>query len=246
MSRRRFFIPPDRIQDGIAVLTPDQAHHLRDVLRLRAGDEIELFDGEGLSFCGKIECHGPEIHIGSLKKLDPPGERNSSFVLAAALIKPDRFEWMLQKGTELGVDQFLPLETRFTTVRIQQPRLEARLERWQRILREASKQCRRQTVPRIQRPISWDAFLASPEHANCSRFMLHEKASNRPKPTLPMMDRVLLCVGPEGGWDTSEARAAEQAGFQLVSMGARILRAETAALAAVSIFQFLLDESYGH
>jgi 16S rRNA (uracil1498-N3)-methyltransferase len=242
MPRRRFFIPRDRIQGGAAVLSPDQAHHLRDVLRLRAGDEVELFDGEGLGFTGKIECHGAEIRIGTLRKLDPPEEQNRLFVLAAALIKPDRFEWMLQKGTELGVDQFIPLETHFTAVRIPAARLEGRLERWQRIVQEAAKQSRRLTVPTIQRPMGWNAFLASPEQANCVCFMLYEKGSERLQTKLPVSDRIVLCVGPEGGWNPEEARQAAGAGFRLVSMGSRILRAETAALAAVSILQFFLDQ----
>jgi 16S rRNA (uracil1498-N3)-methyltransferase len=241
MSRRRFFIPQDRIQDGSAVLTPDQAHHLRAVLRLRAGEEVELFDGEGRSFSGKIEYRGTDIHVGALEKLELQRESRCSFVLAPALIKADRFEWILQKGTELGVDEIVPLETHFAAVHIPASRLESRLKRWQRIVTEASKQSRRLTVPKIQAPLPWEALLASPEYAACARFMLYEKAGERMRKAPPDLDRVLLCVGPEGGWEASEAQAAEQAGFQLVNLGSRILRAETAALAAISIFQFLLQ-----
>jgi 16S rRNA (uracil1498-N3)-methyltransferase len=242
MPRRRFFIPQDRIQDGIAVLTPDQAHHLRTVLRLQAGEEVELFDGEGLSFSGKIEYQGANTHIGALKKLEQIEARKSTLVLASALIKADRFEWMLQKGTELGVDQFVPLLTRFAAVHIPGARLDARLERWRRIVMEASKQSRRLTVPKIHTPLPWDDFLASQEYAVYARFMLYEKASERIRAIPSIKDCVLLCVGPEGGWEDSEAQAAANAGFKLTSMGSRILRAETAALAAVSIFQFLLDQ----
>jgi 16S rRNA (uracil1498-N3)-methyltransferase len=241
MPRRRFFIPPDRIRDGTAVLTPDQAHHLRDVLRLSTGEEVELFDGEGQCYSGRVECRGAEIHIGSLKGLEPAEKRRTSLVLAAALLKADRFEWVLQKGTELGVDRFLPLETHFSSVRIPSVRLEARLDRWQRIVREASKQSRRLTVPRVQPPLPFSALLAAPEYAGCAGFMLHEKAPRRLRAVTPA-DRALLCVGPEGGWDTAEAQAAEQAGFQVVSMGSRIMRAETAALAAVAVLQFLFEQ----
>lgn len=148
---------------------------------------------------------------------------------------------MLQKGTELGVDEIVPLETRFAAVRIPPCRLESRLERWRRIVTEASKQSRRDTVPKIHAPLPWEAFLASPEHAACARFMLYEKAGERIRTVPSNLDQVLLCVGPEGGWQESEAQAAEQAGFRLVNLGSRILRAETAALAAISIFQFLLQ-----
>jgi len=214
---------------------------LRDVLRLGTGEEVELFDGEGLSYSGRVECHGTEIHIGSLKRLKPAEKRKTSLVLAAAIIKADRFEWMLQKGTELGVDQFLPLETRFSCVRIPAAKLEARLERWQRIIREACKQSRRLTIPRVHLPLPFSDLVASQEYAACARFMLHEKAPQRLKVVIPS-DPVLLCVGPEGGCDATEVRAAEQAGFRVISMGSRIMRAETAALAAVAVFQFLLEQ----
>jgi 16S rRNA (uracil1498-N3)-methyltransferase len=242
MPRRRFFIPQDRIRDGAAVLTPDEAHHLRDVLRLRAGEEVELFDGEGLGYTGKVECSGMEICIGSLSRLEPSEQRQAPLVLAAALIKPDRFEWMLQKGTELGVHRFLPLKTRFTTVRIPQTKLEARQERWRRIVREAAKQSRRFIVPEVLRPIAWADLVASPEYRTYARFMFHERASERLEARALAGEPLLLCVGPEGGWDNSESQAAERTGFRLISMGSRILRAETAAIAAVAVFQFLREQ----
>jgi 16S rRNA (uracil1498-N3)-methyltransferase len=243
MPRRRFFVPQEQIRNGIAVLTADQAHHLRAVLRLRAGEEVELFDGSGFSYSGTIQCRGAEIHIGPLREIDLPKETGSTLVLAAALIKPDRFEWILQKGTELGVERFLPLETKYSTARIPQARLAARLDRWQRIVREACKQSRRGTIPKVHSPLPFGALLAAPEYAAYARFMLHEKAPERLNADLPAANPLLLCVGPEGGWDSAEAHAAERAGFRIVSMGTRVLRAETAALAALAIFQFLLSDS---
>lgn len=240
MPRRRFFIPGDRIRDGIAVLTHDQAHHLRDVLRLGVGDEVELFDGAGSRYLGKIECCGVDVRIGRVERIKLPEERYRSLVLAAALIKPDRFEWILQKGTELGVTGFLPLNTQFTTVRIPPARLEARLERWRRIVREASKQCGRATVPEVGPPCQFTSLLNAADYRGHARFLLYEKAQERFDPASAICEPVLLCVGPEGGWEEAEAKAAGQVGFRVISMGSATLRAETAAIAAVSIFQFLL------
>ena len=241
MPRRRFFVPQKLEQNGIAVLTPDQAHHLRAVLRLRAGNEVELFDGTGFSYSGIIQCRGAEIRIGPLKEIELPEAPETALVLAAALIKPDRFEWILQKGTELGVERFLPLETAFSTVRIPQARLEARMDRWQRIVREACKQSRRVTIPKVHHPVPLAALLTAPEYAAHVRFMLHEKAPERLNAGLKPGDPALLCVGPEGGWDAAEVRAAADAGYRIVNMGTRVMRAETAALAALAIFQFLLE-----
>ena len=241
MPRRRFFVPQKLEQNGIAVLTPDQAHHLRIVLRLRAGEEVELFDGTGLSYSGIIQSRGAVIRIGPLREVALPEAPRTALALAAALIKPDRFEWILQKGTELGVERFLPLETAFSTVRIPQARLGARMERWQRIVREACKQSRRVTIPEVHFPMPLAALLTAPEYAAHVRFMLYEKASERLTAGLKPGNPALLCVGPEGGWDATEVHAAEDAGYRIVGMGTRVLRAETAALAALAIFQFLLE-----
>jgi len=241
MPRRRFFVPHGLEQNGIAVLTPDQAHHLRTVLRLRAGDEVELFDGAGLSYSGSIQYRGAEIQIGPLRVIQHPEVPGNELVLAAALIKPDRFEWILQKGTELGVERFLPLVTTFSTVRIPQAGLAARMDRWQRIVREACKQSRRVTIPRVHFPVPLEALLTAPEYATHARFLLHQKATERLDARLQAGNQVLLCVGPEGGWDAAELHAAEDAGYRTVNMGTRVLRAETAALAALAIFQFLLE-----
>ncbi len=241
MPRRRFFIPGDRIQNGTAILTPDQAHHLRDVLRLGAGDEVELFDGAGSAYSGRIERCGPEVRIALVRRIENAPEGTNSLALAAALVKSDRFEWILQKGTELGVARFLPLETRFSTVRVPTARVQARLQRWRRIVLEASRQSRRVTVPDIEPPRPFASLLAAPDFAPYSRFLLYEKAQERLDVASTICSPVLLCIGPEGGWDEAEALAAGHAGFRVASLGPRILRAETAASAAVSIFQFLLE-----
>ena len=137
MSRRRFFVPRDQIRDGRALLPADQAHHLRDVLRIRSGAEVELFDGEGSCYTGKVEIHRAEIRIVALRKTEPAENPWTRLILAPALIKSERFEWILQKATELGVREFIPLKTRFSDIRISDSKLEARLQRWQRVVREA-------------------------------------------------------------------------------------------------------------
>ncbi len=200
-----------------------------------------MFDGEGHSYSGRIEFRGSNTEVGDLTKLDRAVAPRGNLWLAAALVKSDRFEWVLQKGTELGVDRFLPLETRFSKIHIPAERWESRRQRWQRIVTEAAKQSRRLTVPTLDAPLKWDAFLASSELATFARFMLYEKASERLKAVPVVSAGVLLCVGPEGGWEQAEAHDAEREGFRLVSIGSGILRAETAALAAVSVFQFLMD-----
>ncbi len=242
MPRRRFFVPPERIGSGVASLPPDQTHHLRDVLRLKNGDEVELFDGEGASYLGTVDIQGPETRIVGLKEVSPAHQTPTRVTLAPALFKAERFEWMLQKATELGVDEIVPLETRFSEVHIPAQKLDSRLERWRRIVQEASKQSRRTAVPRILRPVPFADFLSAEHPPAASRFLFDERAAVSWDSSLVPSLRVVLCTGPEGGWDEAEVASAASAGYWIYSLGPRTLRAETAAIAALAIVQFLMPK----
>lgn len=238
MPRRRFFVPPENIKNGIAELPPDELHHLRQVLRLRVGDEVEVFDGHGNGYSGKIEGGKTRPFIGSLQSIQSTREAPIELVLALALVKASQFEWILQKATELGVWEFRPLLTRFCDVRIAGSKLEARLERWQRIVREAAKQCGRFAIPRVCRPQRFVDFLPAVDCPTEARFIFYERSSQVWKAEPSHSRRLLLCIGPEGGWDPEEIDAAARAEFRVFSLGPRILRTETAALAALAIVQF--------
>jgi 16S rRNA (uracil1498-N3)-methyltransferase len=237
MARRRFFVPRDSIRDGTAVLSADQAHHLKNVLRIRAGEVVEIFDGEGHEFTGEVEWRHTGVRIRGLQIL-PVRESSRRLILAAALIKSAKFEWMLQKATELGVDEILPLNTRFSDLRIPMGKIALRLDRWNRIVREASKQSRRVTVPQMHPPLNISDFLLSESLTSCARFLFYEKSRELWQPDSGMLSNgVVLCIGPEGGWDESEITQAKDAGYKVFGLGPRILRAETAAIAALSIVQ---------
>ena len=212
MTRKRFFVPRDSIRGGIATLPPDQAYHLRHVLRLGTGDVVEFFDGEGGRYIGEVELHGPEVWVRRL-----------------------------QKATELGVEEIIPLKTRFSDIRIPDSKIDIRLERWGRIVQEASKQCRRPTVPRVRKPIQFSDFLCLKELSASTRLLFFEKAADLPRLESVLSDRIVLCIGPEGGWDSNEIEQARETGYKTFSLGPWILRAETAALAAVSIIQFQIS-----
>ncbi len=238
MTRRRFYVPAQSISADSAVLPPDQAHHLRDVLRLSVGDRVELFDGRGNSYTGVVTLASREVHVGSLERAVSPPGCQPRLTLAAALIKSDRVEWMLQKATELGADEFIPLATRFTNVRIPAQRLEGRLQRWRRIVAEASRQCGRQDVPDVLQPMEFARFLEMERPAGLARCIFFERAGCLLVPECAEPGGALLCIGPEGGWDQSEVDAAVSTGFQVFSLGQSILRSETAAIAAVALFRF--------
>jgi len=237
MPRRRFYIPRESIQDGVAVLPSDQAHHLRNVLRLKTGDSVEIFDGEGRAYTGDVELHGSEVRIGRLQSLSSMQSRGH-LILAAALIKSARFEWVLQKATELGVAEIIPLSTSRSGVRLTGRGVDSRLDRWDRILKEAAKQCRRMDAPRLHKPLDFSGFLRLEELSCCAKFFFYEKSPDLWQPAKSCLsEKTVLCVGPEGGWDSLEIEQAVAAGYEAFSLGPWILRAETAAIAAVAILQ---------
>jgi 16S rRNA (uracil1498-N3)-methyltransferase len=237
MSRRRFFVPGECIRDGVACLLSDQAHHLRNVLRLRAGEVVEIFDGKGSGYAGEVDFQDTAVFIRGLRNITTH-ESQVRVLLAASLIKSSKFEWILQKATELGVQEIIPLKTRRSDIEIPEGRIAERLQRWDRIVMEASKQCRRSSAPRIDAPQAFSDFLSMEGISSCARFMLYEKASDPwcPDPRR-LLEGVVLCIGPEGGWEGSEVEQARAAGWEIFNLGPWILRAETAALAAVSIVQ---------
>jgi 16S rRNA (uracil1498-N3)-methyltransferase len=243
MARRRFYVPVENISGDEAVLPPPQAHHLRDVLRLMVGEQVELFDGRGNSYAGTITDIGKEVSVGGLKRLDVPLTPQPRLVLAAAVIKFDRFEWMLEKTTELGVDEFIPLTTRFTGIRIPEHRLEGRMRRWERILTEAARQSGRLDVPVIRKPLEFSKFLKADDTATLDRLMFFEGADQLLVSGFAESAGAVLCIGPEGGWDQSEVEAAADTGYRVFSLGRSILRSETAAIAAVALFRFQVSST---
>ena len=237
MSRRRFFVPEDSIRDGVASLPADQVHHLRNVLRLRSGDEVEVFDGQGGAYSGEVDFQDTGMLVRGLRRIDTP-EPLVRIVLAAALIKSSKYELVLQKATELGVQEIMPLQTKRSDPGLSGGKIAARLQRWDRIVVEASKQCRRSCLPRIHAPQSFPDFLSRKDLSGSARFMLYEKASEpwNPDPAA-FSGGAVLCIGPEGGWDDGEVEQANAAGYETFSLGPWILRAETAAIAALSVVQ---------
>ncbi len=243
MGRRRFFVSAESIRDGAACLPDDQAHHLRNVLRLRNGDVVEIFDGKGGGYSGEIELLKTGVFVRRLRPIAAQ-ESRVRVILAAALIKPSKFDWILQKATELGVQEIIPLNTQRSDVGTGGNKTANRMQRWERIVMEASKQCRRSTLPRIHEPQSFADFLSGKEFASCTRYMLYEQAPNIWNPgTATFSEGVVLGIGPEGGWDEGEVELAKTAGYETFSLGPWILRAETAAITAISILQHYVNLS---
>ena len=218
----------------MAALDGEDARHLTRVLRAEAGQHYEITDGESAYLAEIVEARGDRVLFRVLDPIEtpPPPVR---IMLCAALIKFDRFEWIIEKATELGVDRVLPVET----ARCEKGLLEAslkRIERWTRIARESSQQSRRVRAPEILPAVRFDCSLSTEVDY---RYFLEEATAPALLRILPESrshaDRIAVLVGPEGGWLDAERQAAAAAHWQPASLGALVLRAETAATAAIAV-----------
>jgi len=230
--RRRFFV--DEVRNGQAHIEGDDAKHLTKVLRVEVGQRFEISDNRNVYLAEVAIAHKGEVEFRTIEKLPAEPER-VRITLCAALIKFDHFEWMLEKATELGVSQIIPvIATR--TERGLDRAAEKRIERWRRIVMEASQQSRRAFLPEVADAVPFSKVLGQSGYP----FVLDEEPGGPNLLTaLPTArtseDAVALLIGPEGGWTDAERAAFIAAQWTRVTMGPLILRAETAAMAALSI-----------
>jgi 16S rRNA (uracil1498-N3)-methyltransferase len=230
--RRRFFV--DEVRNGHAEIAGDDARHLTRVLRVEAGQHYEISDNHSV-YLAEIETARKEhVIFRTLEKL-PMVEPPVRMILCAAIVKFDHFEWMIEKATELGVARIVPTIS-VRTERGLDKAAPKRLERWRRLGLEASQQSRRAYLPEIDHPATWDEALSIPASY---RYALDENTTLPLPAAFPAKrcaeDSVALLIGPEGGWTGGERSEFIAAGWVPVSLGPSILRAETAALAALAV-----------
>ncbi len=247
MTRRRFYAPPGAFApDGTAVtLAQDEARHLHDVLRLRRGDEVFVFDGEGKEYSCVVEENNRSAAKLSLDREVAPARPESPLhlTLALALLKGEKFDLVVQKTTELGIARIIPVITKLADVRVRDAQeASRRTDRWQRIALEAAKQSGRSRVPEINLPLAFEALIdkssARPEACN---LMFAERdgqgLAEAVKQLPPRPQRVLALVGSEGGWSGEEMAQAHDADWSIITLGGRTLRAETAAITVTALLQ---------
>lgn len=245
MSRRRFFAPPSAFNRQEIQLSGDEARHLRSVLRLKPGDEVNVFDGEGKEFrCNVAGMGRDSVLLDECVEVAPQKpESPLNLTLAVALLKGEKFDLVVQKATELGVTRIVPVTTRHADIHLRDTSdAEKRVLRWRRIALEASKQSGRAVVPHISEPLSFASFIE--EHKDTLQIMFSERdgVSLKELPTVSEPNGVTALVGSEGGWASDEIEKAHNSGFRIVTMGGRILRAETASIAVVVLLQHLYGD----
>lgn len=236
MARRRFFV--DSVRGDAAELTGEEARHLARVLRAEPGQVYEICDNR-TAYLAEIRETGRDRVV--FRVLEPLAPRTPpvAATVYVALVKFERFEWLVEKATELGAAEIVPFEAQRSEKGLAQA-AEKRVERWRRIARESSQQARRDQMPEVSAPVLWEACLADPA---VWRFFLEESGAVPLSAAVPPAgvrrtgDRVALLAGPEGGWTEAERTAAAAAGWRAVSLGPQVLRTETAVVAALSVLE---------
>lgn len=230
----RFFCPPPLAAGRTLTLPEPAAHHARRVLRLAVGDDVVLFDGGGGEYPGRIAEAGREFRILLTGHDAVEREAPLAITLAQALVAGEKMDWLTQKAVELGVAAIAPLETERAVVRLSGERAAKRIEHLRQVAISACEQCGRNRVPAIEGLARLPDFLAAQAGSADLRLMLSPGATRPLRSVDPAGRPVTLLVGPEGGLGTNEILAAQAAGFEAVALGPRVLRTETAGLAAIT------------
>lgn len=250
---QRYFIPAEHFGEDTVRITGDDAHHLANVMRAKTGDTVVVSGGNGQEALVRLTAVAKnEVSADIVELRKSEAEPSVRVWIAQAMPKGDKMETVIQKGTEIGADRFIPFISERTIVQYDAKKEGKRLERWAKIAKEAAEQAHRGRIPAIEAVRSWRELLELARTANAA-FLCYEKESilqfrsllERLKSKESRVVDILLIIGPEGGFSEKEVNEAEQAGCAAVSLGKRILRTETAALVGLSCILYEYGEIGG-
>lgn len=242
MSLSRFYLPPESWPDDgqthpVLTLAGDEAQHCSRVLRRQAGDSVELFDGEGRVAVAEITSINKSSVVVQAQSVTRVAPARTAIHLLVALIKAEPFEWLIEKAVELGAASVRPMLTEHTVVQLDGAQLEKKMQRWRRHMIESAKQCHTPFVPALHEPAPLREVMG-----RCPTLALKFIAAlmEHTRQIAPALGgapphEVFLAIGPEGDFTPDELDAAAEQGFQSISLGPLILRAETAAIAGLAI-----------
>ncbi|MDD5475238.1 MAG: 16S rRNA (uracil(1498)-N(3))-methyltransferase [Syntrophales bacterium] len=243
MSIHRIYRPGLTAGAGRTELEDEDFHYVKNVLRLKPGSLLMLFDGVGNEYTAVIEGFESSKAILSIKHSKRILYDSPSLTLAQALPKESKMDFIVQKATELGVRYIIPFTSSRTVPKLTADKAAARVTRWRKIASEAAKQCGGAIVPKVSEIVNFEAMLEEAARSPLALFFWEEEKSRGIRdifsnPSGPEISGVSVVVGPEGGFSRSETAAARDRDFTTVHLGRRILRVETAALVILSIIQY--------
>lgn len=242
-SPNRLYVPAALQRGEHLSLEGERARYVARVLRLRAGDELQVFDGKGGEYRAILTQASRDVVV--LRIAEPCGrnvESPLSIHLVQGISRGERMDTVVQKATELGVHRLTPVVTERSVVKLDDDRAARRADHWRKVARSACEQCGRNVLPEIDPPQDLGRFLEGSAAGAMLRVLLHAEAENTLVSPSPPVARVQVLIGPEGGLSPAERERALAAGFSARSLGPRILRTETAALAAIALLQARLGD----
>ncbi len=241
----RIYLSPEAIAKKTGILLPsDKARHVVSVIRCKKDDEITVFDGRGRSYLAKIAgIQKKSVSIDIIQEFMIDTESSANLVLCQGILRGEKMDLVIQKTTELGIKQVIPLISGCCQVKETR-----KTPRWRKIAEEAAEQCGRSVVPGISEPQKFaDFFETSISAESPQGIIFWERGGLSPDVALekigPTEAPLFLCIGPEGGFMQSEVEMAESRNFLRATLGPRILRAETASMVAVALVQFLAEKN---
>lgn len=243
----QFFITSDKVRDGRVVIEGSDVSHIKNVLRMKPGDEIRVCDGISRRFLCEIKSIGTDkVTADILREEEPRGELPSKIYLFQGLPKGDKMDFIIQKAVELGARGIIPVQTERSVIRMEADAFAKKQARWQRIAESAAKQSGRDIIPAVSGIMTFAEAIKEALRLDVI-LMPYELASDM-KSTREVLGAITpgqsigVFIGPEGGFDADEAALAKEAGARLITLGKRILRTETAPLAVLSVLMYLLED----
>lgn len=238
MGLPRIYQPSSFILAGATLLEDKAAHHLINVLRLTAGDQFIVFNGEGGEYLVElISSHKKSARLKVIEYRETAAESPLKIHLAQGIARGEKMDFILQKAVELGISEFTPLFTERSNVKLPPDRAEKRLQHWQGVMIAACEQSGRTIIPRLNPPIAFSSWIKQTDAG--LKLILHPHAQKRLSEVHLACSSINMVIGPEGGLSDGEITLAEQQGFLRLALGPRVLRTETAPLAAITLLQYL-------
>ena len=244
-----FFVEPSQIQGNHIFIDGPDVNHIRNVLRMNPGEEVNVTDGSGEKVyrCAIASIGEDKVELNIMWAQEKGMELPSKIYLFQGLPKSDKMELIIQKAVELGVYEIIPMATARAVVKLDQKKAAAKVKRWQAISESAAKQSKRLLIPDVKEPVKFSEALklASDLDVRLIPYELAEgmDGTRRIIQSVKPGQSVAVFIGPEGGFEEAEVELAKEAGFQAITLGRRILRTETAGMTVLSILMYQLEEN---
>jgi 16S rRNA (uracil1498-N3)-methyltransferase len=244
---RYFFIDPSSAASPLVLIKGPEAHHIKNVLRMKPGDSLKLFDGTGFEYeAVLVSVSAKNVAVEIQRKIEATAQPGVHIIVAQAFLKEKKMDDLVRKLCELGASRWIPFFSQRSIARPDRKRLAGRSQRWMRIATEAAKQCRRIDALQIGDALSFEEILDFSNSCDLKVVFWENESSplsrDRLSEAANPFKKILIMLGPEGGFSEQEIKLVQESGFISAGLGPRILRAETATIAAVALVQYLFGD----